>query len=150
MSIEIFLDKSILLHLLLFSIFCLLFSNARFPPAFSLSFCNFVRRSLYYLLLRRYRSLFLLNLSGACVIEHDSCTAGRGCLRHRLGSSDGFGASIVDAHGLIVTDRGLAAAVCIRTLGLQGDEVRGALILWSIFIRHPRLHDLFQALALAS
>ena len=71
-------------------------------------------------------------------------------MSQRLGSSYRLGASIVDAHGLITTDRGLAAAISIRALGLQGHEIRGALILRGVLVRHPRLHDLFQALAFAS
>ena len=119
---------------------------------FSLSFCSsFSRRSLYYLLLLGCcLSFVILNLSGACVIEHDSRPAGWTSMSQRLGSSYRLGASIVDAHGLITTDRGLATAISVRALGLQGHEIRGALILRSILVRHPRLHDLFQALALAS
>ena len=118
---------------------------------FSLSFCSFSRRSLYYLFLRRCWSfVVLLNLSGASVIEHDSRPARWSRIRHRLGSCYGLGTTIVDAHGLITTNGRFATTISIRALGLQGNEVGGALILRGILVRHPRLHDLFQALALSS
>ena len=95
--------------------------------------------------------MVLLDLSGACVIEHDPSPARWTCIRQRLGTSYRLRSTIVDAHGLItVNDRGLAAAISIRALGLQGHEVAGALILRGILVRHPRLHDLLQALALGS